>query len=103
MGKETVLIGANKDTTWLQVTYTVALSTTAIIGRYEATKKHIIAHVLANIIYGRSGSSIGQVTTNPSEMSKSDWDAHVSDMTNNDLLGNMACWYALISEKKKLI
>ena len=38
-----------------------------------------------------------------SEISKSDYDAHVSDTSNNDLLGDMSFWPTLIFEKKNLI
>ena len=101
MIKATALVGACKDTPWLQVTCTVALSTPAIIGSYEVTKSHIISHVPYNTIAGSIGASIGQVATNPSEMSKSDWDAHVSDISNNDLLSDITCWSTLNFEKKK--
>ena len=89
MSNTTDLIGACKDTPWLQVACTISFSNPTIIGIYEAAKNHLIFHVLYNTISGHSGDSIGQVATNPSEMSKSDWGAHVSDMNNNDLLGNM--------------
>ena len=90
MIKSTTLVGACKDTPWLQVSCTLALSTPAIIGSYEATKNHLIDHLPANTIFGRSGASIIQVATNPSKISNSDWDAHVSDTSNNDLLGNIS-------------
>ena len=102
MSKATDLIEACKDTPWLQVTCTVALYTPTIIGSYEATKNHLITHIPANTISGRSGASIGQVATNPSENPKSDWDAHVSYMTNNDLLGDIPCWSTLSFDKKKV-
>ena len=38
--KATAIIGAFKDTPWLQVACTVSLYNTAIIGRYEATKNY---------------------------------------------------------------
>ena len=103
ISKSTALIGACKDTTWIQVACTVALSTPDIIGSYEATNNHIIAHVPANKISGRSGASIGQVATNPSEISRSDWEYHVSDISNNAFLGNMLCWSKLSFDKKKPI
>ena len=86
MSKATSLISACKDTPWLQVTCTLALTATAIIGRCEATKNHIITHVPANTITVHSVDSIGKVAKNILEMSKSNGDAHVSDISNNDLL-----------------
>ena len=71
MSKATALIGTCKDAPWIQFSCTVALSIPAIIGRYEATKNHLISHVPDNTISGLSEDSIGQVATNPSEMSKS--------------------------------
>ena len=91
MSKETALIGACKDTPWIQVACTAVLSTPAIIGRYKATKKQLIARAPVNTIAVRSGASIGKVATNPSEISKSDWDNYVSDMSNNELLGDTPC------------
>ena len=79
------------------------MSTTAIIGIYKATKKHFISHVQANDISGHIGASIGQVATNPLEISKSSGNVNVSDMSNNDLLVDMPRWYTLIYEKKQLI
>ena len=92
MSNRTDIIGACKDTPWLQVSCNIALSTPAIIGSYEATKNHLISYVPAHTIAGCSGASIGQVATNTLEIPKSDRDAHVSDMTNNDLLGDMPFW-----------
>ena len=89
MSKATALAGACKDTPWLQTPCTVALFTPTIICSYGSTKKHLIANVIDNTIASRSGASIFQVATNSSEISKSNWDTHVSDMSNNDLLGNM--------------
>ena len=103
VSKATTLVGTCKDTPWLQVACTVALSTPDIIGIYEATKNHLISHVQDNTIAGRSGASIGQVATNPSEISKSDCDAHVSDISNNDILGDMSYWSKLSFKKKKSI
>ena len=97
ISKASALIGACKDTPWLQVACTIALSTPSIIGSYEVTNNHIIDRVMPNTIAGRSGAYIGQVVTNPSEMSKSDWDTHISDMSNNDLLNGISCWYTLSS------
>ena len=53
-----------------------------------------------NTIDGRSGASIGQVANNPLELSNSDWNAHVSDMSNNELLGDMSCCSMLSFENK---
>ena len=103
MIKSTTLVSTCKDTPWFQVSCTLSLSTPAIIGSYEATKNHLIDHVPANTISIRSGASISQAATNPSEISKSNWDAHVSDTSNNDLLGNISCLSTLSSEKKKSI
>ena len=103
MSKATAFFGACKDTTCIQVTYTAYLFTPAIIGIYEATKNHLIAHVPANTIAVCSGASIGQVATNPLEMSKSDWDTHISETSNNNLLRNMPCWSMLSFENKKSI
>ena len=100
MSKATATVGACKDTTWIQVACTIAFSNTAIIGSYETTKKHLIDQVPDNTIAGRSGAFIGQVETNPSEMFKSNWDTHVSDMSNNNLIGYMPCWSTIISNKK---
>ena len=61
MIKSTALVGACKDTPWLQVSCTLALSTPAIIGSYEATKNHLISHVPDNTIASRSRASIVQV------------------------------------------
>ena len=97
MSKATVLAAACKDNPWLQVACTDTFSTPSIIVSYEATNNHMIAHVTSNTIAGRSGAYIGQVVTNPSEMSKSDWDTHISDMSNNDLLNGISCWYTLSS------
>ena len=103
MIKSTALVGACKNTTWFQVSCTLVLFTPAIIGSYEATKNHLIDHVSANTISSRSGASISQVATNPSEISKSNWDAHISDTSKNDLLGNIPCLSTLRFEKKKSI
>ena len=100
MSNSTALIGACKDTPWLQVYCTVVVSTPAIIGIYEATKNHLIVHVPPNTISSRSGASIGQVATNPSEIPKINWDANFSYMSNNYFLGNIPCCSTLISKKK---
>ena len=99
MSKATTLISDCNDTPWIQVTFVIALSTPAIIGIYEATKNHLIYQVPAYIIDKNSGASIGQVAKNPSEMSKSGWGAHVSYMSNNDLLGDMPYWSTISFEK----
>ena len=104
MSKANALFGDWNDNPCLQVkNKIVALYTPSIIGNYEATKNHLIAHVLANTISGRSGASIVQVAKNPSETSRRNWDSHVSYMTKNDLLGYMPFWSTLIFDKKKLI
>ena len=59
--KATALIGACKDTPWVQLSFTVTLSTTVIIGSYEANKNHLISHVPDNTIASRSRASIVQV------------------------------------------
>ena len=89
MSNATTLISTCKYATWIQLTCTVFVSAPTIIGSYEATKNHLISHVPANTIAGRSGASIGQVATNTLEISKSECNAHVSDTSNNDLLGKM--------------
>ena len=61
MSKATILVGVCKNISWLQVSCTVAFSTSAIIESYEANKNHLISHVPDNNIDSRSGSSIGQV------------------------------------------
>ena len=63
--KATTLVGACKDTPWLQVTCTVSLPTPTIIGSYKATKNHLIAHITANNAAVRIGNSICQFATNP--------------------------------------
>ena len=101
MSKATSLVGACKDNPWLRVACTVALSTPAIIVSYESTNNHLISHVMANTIAGRSVASIGQVTTNPFENSKSNWDCHVSDTSNNCLTGDVSFWSKPNFKKKK--
>ena len=103
MSKAATLIVSCKDTSWIQVDCTFAFSTSSIIGRYEATKNHFIAHIPDNTISGRSGASIGQVETNPLEMSKRHWDIHVSYMSNNELISDMPCRSTLRCEKKSSI